>query len=35
MGAHNQFIKEESLVTLNIEEGMDCDVIGDVHGNLL
>lgn len=32
MGAHEQFVKEESLVTLNIEDGMTCDVIGDVHG---
>lgn len=32
LGAHEHFIKEESLVTLNIEDGMTCDVIGDVHG---
>lgn len=22
---------EDSLVTVNLEEGVDCDVIGDVH----
>ncbi|KAI0930258.1 hypothetical protein AcV5_007019 [Taiwanofungus camphoratus] len=32
LGAHAHFAKEESLVTLNLEEGMTCDVIGDVHG---
>lgn len=32
LGAHQAFAREESLVTLNIEEGMTCDVIGDVHG---
>ncbi|KAH9832170.1 phosphoprotein phosphatase [Rhodofomes roseus] len=32
LGAHQAFAQEESLVTLNIEEGMTCDVIGDVHG---
>lgn len=34
VGAHNAFIKEESMVTLDLEDGMDCDVIGDVHGTL-
>ncbi|KAH7874600.1 phosphoprotein phosphatase [Lentinula edodes] len=32
LGAYEHFIKEESLVTVNIEEGVTCDVIGDVHG---
>jgi len=32
LGAHAQFAKEESLVNLDIEEGVTCDVIGDVHG---
>ena len=32
LGAHEAFIKEESLVTIRLEEGMTCDVIGDVHG---
>lgn len=32
LGAHEQFVKEESLVNLDIEEGVTCDVIGDVHG---
>lgn len=25
-------MKEETLVTVDIEDGMTCDVIGDVHG---
>ena len=32
LGAYNQFIQEESLVELVLEDGMTCDVIGDVHG---
>ncbi|OCH95131.1 protein phosphatase 5 [Obba rivulosa] len=32
LGAQSHFAREESLVTLNLEEGMTCDVIGDVHG---
>ena len=32
LGAHNAFAKEESLVTIDLENGVDCDVIGDVHG---
>ena len=32
LGAHEHFAKEESLVNLDIEEGVTCDVIGDVHG---
>lgn len=32
LGAHAHFVKEESLVDVKLEEGMDCDVIGDVHG---
>ena len=32
LGAHEQFAKEESLVNLDIAEGVTCDVIGDVHG---
>ncbi|KAH9935326.1 phosphoprotein phosphatase [Fomitopsis serialis] len=32
LGAHQAFVQEESLVTLDVEEGMTCDVIGDVHG---
>ena len=31
LGAHSHFIKEQSLVELPLEEGMTCDVIGDVH----
>ena len=32
LGAHAHFDMEESLVTVNVEEGMTVDVIGDVHG---
>ncbi|KAF7315458.1 Serine/threonine-protein phosphatase [Mycena indigotica] len=32
LGAHDHFASEESLVTVDIEEGVTCDVIGDVHG---
>ena len=35
MGAYEHFIKEDSLVNVNIEEGVTCDVIGDVHGKCL
>ncbi|KAJ3551988.1 hypothetical protein NM688_g4393 [Phlebia brevispora] len=30
--AYNYFVQEESLVTLPLEDGVICDVIGDVHG---
>ena len=32
LGAYDAFMKEESLVDIALEEGMTCDVIGDVHG---
>jgi serine/threonine-protein phosphatase 5 len=32
LGAYSHFVKEESLVNLDIKEGTTCDVIGDVHG---
>jgi serine/threonine-protein phosphatase 5 len=35
LGAHEQFIKEASLVEVEVGEGMTCDVIGDVHGEHL
>ena len=35
LGAHSYFEKEESLVTLDIEDGATVDVIGDVHGRFL
>lgn len=34
LGAHAQFAKEQSLVEVDLEEGVTCDVIGDVHGKL-
>ncbi|KAJ7772592.1 phosphoprotein phosphatase [Mycena maculata] len=32
LGAHEHFSKEESLVNVDLEDGVTCDVIGDVHG---
>ncbi|EJD02809.1 protein phosphatase 5 [Fomitiporia mediterranea MF3/22] len=31
MGAYAHFVREESMVEMNLEDGMTCDVIGDVH----
>ena len=30
--AYSYFVQEESMVTLNLEDDMTCDVISDVHG---
>ena len=32
LGAHDHFVKEESLVDVKIEDDVTIDVIGDVHG---
>lgn len=32
LGAHDHFSKSESLIDVDLEEGVTCDVIGDVHG---
>lgn len=32
LGAYDAFMKEESLVDIVLEDGMTCDVIGDIHG---
>ena len=32
LGAHDHFVKEESLVDVKVEKGVTIDVIGDVHG---
>ncbi|KAI0256163.1 Metallo-dependent phosphatase-like protein [Lactifluus subvellereus] len=32
LGAHDHFVKEESLVSVKIENGVTIDIIGDVHG---
>jgi len=32
LGAYDVFSKEQSLVDVNVEEGMTCDIVGDVHG---
>lgn len=34
LGAHEHFAKNDSLVDVNLEAGVTCDVIGDVHGKL-
>jgi len=33
LGAYSHFAAEESLVNLDLEEGVTVDVIGDVHGS--
>jgi len=32
LGAYSHFAAEESLVNLDLEEGVTVNVIGDVHG---
>ena len=32
IGAYSKFQEEESLVSIDLNDGMTCDVIGDVHG---
>ncbi|KAH8119284.1 protein phosphatase 5 [Phellopilus nigrolimitatus] len=32
LGAYAQFVREESMVEVSLEDGMTLDVIGDVHG---
>lgn len=32
LGAHDHFVKEESLVDVKVENDVTIDVIGDVHG---
>ncbi|KAF5370719.1 hypothetical protein D9758_001898 [Tetrapyrgos nigripes] len=32
LGAYEHFSSEESLVNVDLEDGVTCDVIGDVHG---
>lgn len=32
LGAHELFQKEDSLVKVELKDGITCDVIGDVHG---
>jgi len=32
LGAHDHFVKEESLVDVKVEKDVTIDVIGDVHG---
>jgi serine/threonine-protein phosphatase 5 len=32
LGAHDHFVKEESLVEVKVENDVTIDVIGDVHG---
>lgn len=35
LGAHEQFAATDSLINVDLEDGVTCDVIGDVHGELL
>jgi len=35
LGAHDHFVKEESLVDVKIENDVTIDVIGDVHGAII
>lgn len=32
LGAYEHFSRCDSLVNVNLEDGVTCDVIGDVHG---
>lgn len=32
LGCYNELLKEESLTDLLLEQGVTCDVIGDLHG---
>ncbi|KAF8520454.1 phosphoprotein phosphatase [Hysterangium stoloniferum] len=32
LGCYNELLKEESLTELVLEQGITCDVIGDIHG---
>jgi serine/threonine-protein phosphatase 5 len=32
LGAHEHFAQEKSLVNVDLEDGVTCDVIGDIHG---
>lgn len=34
LGAHSHFVAEESLVKVDLEDGVTVDVIGDIHGTL-
>lgn len=33
LAAHAHFVAGDSLVSVDLKDGMTCDVIGDVHGN--
>jgi serine/threonine-protein phosphatase 5 len=35
LGAHDHFVKEESLVDVKVENDATIDVIGDVHGAIV
>ncbi|KAI9572138.1 phosphoprotein phosphatase [Boletus coccyginus] len=32
LGAHSSFVKEDTLVNLDLGDGVTCDIIGDIHG---
>lgn len=33
LGAYEEFMKEESLVNIDIPDNITIDIIGDVHGH--
>lgn len=35
LGAHDQFARTDSLIDVELQDGVTCDVIGDVHGELV
>lgn len=34
LGCYNELLKEESLTEIVLDQGVTCDVIGDIHGIL-
>jgi serine/threonine-protein phosphatase 5 len=34
LGCYSELFKEDSLTDLLLEQGVTCDVIGDLHGNI-
>jgi serine/threonine-protein phosphatase 5 len=33
LGCYNELLKEESLTEIVLEQGVTCDIIGDIHGD--
>ena len=34
LGCYNELLKEDSLADILLEQGVTCDVIGDLHGKI-